>query len=191
VGAFLDARDGPVSGGRGWQTAGQRMRPACSQRVRGYHRLVHDEPTNAAAEISRHGVEMLNDEAYMRRDGLAFVTPDFVRYDRRRLSPQPPADRGAWRAAVISFADVSGGWPAFSFGPVVAVRGERLAVYRLLVRFGDDSELEFLVLSRLDEELERSDLVIFFDREDNDEAMAELDRLHAEITQGEGETPTR
>ena len=54
-------------------------------------------------------------------------------------------------------------------------------MYRLLVQFGNGSVFEQVNLHRSDEAVERSELAIFFDPEDLDLAIAELDQLHAEL----------
>lgn len=149
-----------------------------------YRRVVDDEPTNSAAEFSRYGVGMLNDEEFVRREGLSLVTPDFIRYDRRRLTSQPPADRHEWLVALVSFGEVSGSWPEYSVAEVVSVRCERLALFNLRARFADGSEIRFLIVTRTDETHERWELSIFYDPEDVELAAAELDRLHDEITRG-------
>jgi hypothetical protein len=56
-----------------------------------------------------------------------------------------------------------------------------LVVYRLRVEFPNGSVLEQVNLSQSDELVKRSELAIFFDPEDIDLAIAELDRLHAEL----------
>lgn len=65
---------------------------------------------------------------------------------------------------------------------VIAVRGERLALTRLAIASGDTHpgapQEEVLELQRLDDE-GRFDLVVFFDVEDMDAAIAELDAAHA------------
>lgn len=64
----------------------------------------------------------------------------------------------------------------------VATRGDRLALSRLVIATADQSpgapEEEWLQLQALDEE-GRIELVMWFDLEDIDTAMAELDSLHA------------
>ena len=91
---------------------------------------------------------MLNDEQWVRTSGLTLVTPDFVRYDRWRITPQPPADRHEWLAVTIAWVEVSGGRPVYSIPVVIAVRGERLVVYRLSVTLEGGSEGHFVVLSQ-------------------------------------------
>ena len=48
-----------------------------------------------------------------------------------------------------------------------------------------------MVLAQFDDRLERAELVVFFDPEDADIAVAELDRLHAELEAGIVRRPDR
>jgi hypothetical protein len=49
---------------------------------------------------------------------------------------------------------------------------------------GVGSWLIAIVVDRLDEAMNKAELMIFFDADDVDEAIAELDRLHEQITHG-------
>jgi hypothetical protein len=118
----------------------------------------------------------------MLRDGLSLCTEDFVRYDRRRLTAQPPTDRQGWLDAMFTFEELAGGrWPTFELTETVAVRADRLAVNRWTMRLGDVGEVEFIIATRTNEAIDKMEIIYFFDPEDMDEALAELDRLHAEI----------
>jgi class 3 adenylate cyclase/tetratricopeptide (TPR) repeat protein len=68
---------------------------------------------------------------------------------------------------------------AYSLGrmDVVAVRGERLAIHRILWRLQDDAEVEMLVVGELDEH-GRISASIHFDGGDLEAALAELDRRY-------------
>lgn len=129
---------------------------------------------------------LLNDRDFMLRDGLSLCTHDFVRYDRRRMTAQPPADRQGWLEAMITFEELAGGhWPTFDLTETLAVRGHRLAANRWTMGLGESGEVEFIVVTRANEPVDRMEVVYFFDPEDVDAALAELDRLHSEVEGGE------
>ena len=118
----------------------------------------------------------------MLRDGLSMCTEDFVRYDRRRMTAQPPADRQGWLDAMITFEELAGGqWPTFELTDTVAIRGRRLAALRWTMGVGEVGEVEFIVVSRANEAADKMEVIYFFDPEDVDEALAELDRLDTEL----------
>ena len=141
-----------------------------------------DEPSNAASELAYRTMTLMNDREFMLRDGLSLCTEDFVRYDRRRITAQPPADRQGWVDAMFTFEELAGGlWPTFDLTETVAVRAGRLAVTRWTMSLGDIGEVEFIIAARTNEAIDRMEVIYFFDPGDMDEALAELDRLHAEI----------
>ena len=76
--------------------------------------------------------------------------------------------------------DVGSGRPQFSIEEVLAVRGQRLAVIVDRTDFGDDMRVDLIGINQLDRTL-RLQRVTSFDVDDSDAAIAELDRLHAEI----------
>ena len=140
------------------------------------------ELSNAASELANRSATLLNDRDYMLRDGLSMCTEDFVRYDRRRMTAQPPADRQGWLDAMITFEELAGGqWPTFELTDTVAIRGRRLAALRWTMGVGEVGEVEFIVVSRANEVADKMEVIYFFDPEDMNEALAELDRLHTEI----------
>jgi len=140
------------------------------------------EPSNEASEFAYRAVAMLNDREFMVRNGLSMCTEDFVRYDRRRMTAQPPADRQGWLNAMLTFEELSGGqWPTFELTSTLAVRGNRLVANRWTMGLGGAGEVEFLVVTLTDQSVERNEIIYFFDPEDTNDALAELDRLHAEL----------
>ena len=140
------------------------------------------EPSNEASEAAYTNMRLLNDRDFMLRDGLSLCTEDFVRYDRRRMTAQPPADRHGWLGAMLAFEELAGGqWPSFELTETVAVRGRRLAANRWTMTLGESGELEFIVVTRCDEAVNKMEVIYFFDPDGLDKALAELDRLHAEI----------
>ncbi len=74
-----------------------------------------------------------------------------------------------------------GSQPHFSIVEVIAVRGERCAAYIEKVAYVEaDMFMETIMVMKSDPALERSQTVVF-DVDDRDAAIAELDRMHAEI----------
>ena len=108
------------------------------------------------------------------------VTRDFVRFDHRRVVAQPPVGARAWVAGLFEWEKLTGEWPVFELIEVVAVRGDRTCASHWVVRAGALAEMEFLVVNASDQKGERFATIHFFDPEDIDAAVAELDRLHAE-----------
>ena len=109
-------------------------------------------------------------------------TEDFIRYDRRRMTAQPPADRQGWLDAMLTFEELSGGqWPTFELTDTLAVRGHRLVANRWTMGLGEAGQVEFVVVTRADEAVDKMEITYFFDPEDMNDALAELDRLHAEL----------
>ena len=151
-----------------------------------YGRIMAEEPRNAASELTRCSVGWLNDRDFVVRAGTTMVAPDFVRIDHRRLVAQPPVGAEAWVAGLFDLENVAGAWPFYELTEVVAVRGDRACASRWLIQLGD-FEVEYLVVNACDETGERFATIHFFDPEDIDAALVELDRLHAELeTEGAG-----
>ena len=64
---------------------------------------------------------------------------------------------------------------------MVAVRGHRSAAFVEVVDYGEDTLVEVITCCRLDEDLRRIERLVILDIDDRDAAIAELDRLHAEL----------
>lgn len=144
------------------------------------------EPSNAASERGHEFAALLNDRDFMVRNGLSLCTDDFVRYDRRRVTAQPPADRQGWLDAMFTFEELANGqWPTFELTETLAVRGNRLVVARWTMGLGEMGVIEFIVVTLTDEAVERNEVIYFFDDDDIDAALAELDRLHSAIESGD------
>lgn len=98
------------------------------------------------------------------------------------MTAQPPADRQGWLDAFFSFEELAGGhWPTLEVTDTLAVRGNRLVANRSTIGLGETGEVEFVVVTRTDEAVDKIEFIYFFDPEDINEALAELDRLHTEI----------
>jgi hypothetical protein len=151
---------------------------------------VPGEPRNAASDINRRWAGLLNDRDFVVRQGSTLATPDFVRYDKRRLTAQPTViGVEAWLDGLFELEKLTGNWPRYELRKILAVRGERLCASHWVLRFGESAEMEFVLVGRVDEACERPDLTCFFDPEDLDLAIAELDRLHAELESEDAQPP--
>ena len=93
----------------------------------------------------------------------------------------PDADADEWIAAQFEYERLAGKFGSWSDVKVIDVRGDRLVVFRVLNQLGDLGENELVALDRFDD-AGRLDLLVLFDPGDVDEAIAEMDRLHAELT---------
>jgi hypothetical protein len=148
-----------------------------------YVEIVSDEPlTNATVRFCEGGYRAWNTLESPTSLGTDTFTDDFVYEDRRvgafnfgRLNATEfmSAFKAAWEAGA--------GRPRFSVEQVVAVRGERLAVIVDRTDFGNDMQVELIGVNQLDRSLRRLQRVVTFDLDDVDAAIAELDRLHAQI----------
>lgn len=110
---------------------------------------------------------------------LAMVAEDFVQYDRRKLVGAPEIDKATW-AMINVWAHGEAGL-ASRDRDVLAVRGDRLVLTRVVDRHGDGSTREFLAIGDFDGDPVQARRTVMFDLEDFDLAMEELDRLHAAI----------
>lgn len=147
-----------------------------------YGRVVGGEPRNAASDINRRWAELLNDRDFVVREGLSLATPGYVREDRRRVTAQPAVTGAqAWLDGLFELERLAGEWPRYECRKILAVRGDRLCVAHWVLGFGEFAEMEFVLVGRLDAACERPEYGCFFDPEDVDAAMAELERLHAEL----------
>jgi len=141
-----------------------------------------DEPRNAASELARKIVHLLNDRDYVLSGGPSVTSaPGFTLIDHRRLALAPSEDVDQFPADIEAYESLTGQWPDFVVREVVAVRGDRLVLYRMAVVFGETGEHEFTVVERFDKSLERVETSHLFAVEEVDAAIAELDRLHAEL----------
>ena len=144
-----------------------------------------DEPTNRAVKLYREMCELLSDrERAATEEGTNLFAPSFVRVDRRRVITQPPADRDELITAIFEYETMTGVFPRMWLDEVVALRGDRLGVGRFMFEVGDVARNEMADVFVCDEAGERLELIVRFDPEDVDLALAELDRLHAELTHG-------
>ena len=77
--------------------------------------------------------------------------------------------------------DVGSGRPIWSIPEVIAVRDQRIAATVLVIDYGDGMFTDMIACVRFDPQLRRLQRRVLFDLDDRDAAIAELDRMHAEI----------
>jgi hypothetical protein len=138
-------------------------------------------PTNRAVERVRECVMLLNDREYVATRGRELFAPDFVRLDRRRLVTQPPLDRDGFIASWFELETLSGTFPRLQITDVIAVRGDRLAAYRLTLHLTDAARYDLVDVIRFDRAVDRSEVLVRFDAMDAGAAIAEVDRMDEEL----------
>ena len=149
-----------------------------------YVDVMSDEPvTNAAVEFIRLGHAVMSAAGSPPTGEMSeSVSSDFVDNARNRLGVDfGPSD---WPEFLGSIWHVSAGRPKFSELQVLAVRGQRCAVITARIDYAEDAFSEYLHCIVLDPDLQRLQRIVSFDSDrpdDRDAAIAELDRLHAEI----------
>ena len=149
-----------------------------------------DEPlTNAAVERVRDAYDVMNGLSEPPSITPDSYTDDFVYVDRRKGVNFGEGDASHFVRVLQLFWEV-GGQPHFSIVEVIAVRGEwSAAVLERVVYGGRDMYLEFITVVDLDPVGDRWRRLVDFDLDDREAAIAELDRLHAEIAD-EPNTPS-
>ena len=103
---------------------------------------------------------------------------DFVREDRRSFVTIPSASFEDFIASLRSYWELGGGAPSFTVAEVIAVRGQRLVLFRSRIEFDDERSTESLVVLEYDGRM-RAKLATMFDADDREAALLELDRRHA------------
>ena len=147
-----------------------------------------DEPlTNAVTERMRRAYDFSNERS--EAPSIAF-TDDFIFFDRRKGGANlGEGDASYFRRTFEQFWMV-GGRPHFSMVEVIAARGEWCAACVEKVVFGDSGmyleHINVMAGHPLRESWRR---FAFFDPDDVDAAIAELDRMYAEVDT-EPETPS-
>jgi hypothetical protein len=145
---------------------------------------VNDEPRSRASDEVRGRFvalgridDMSADEFEKFRERFA---DDFVRDDRRRIVTLPSATLEDFIGSIRAYWQIGAGAPTFSVAEVIAVRGDRLVLFRTRVEFSDGSATEFLSLDEYDHQM-RTKRIISFDVDDRSAALDELERLHARV----------
>ena len=106
-------------------------------------------------------------------------TADFVRDDRRRFVTIPAATFDEFIDSLRAYWELGVGAPRFSVAEVIAVRGDRLVLFRSRIDFDDETSTQSLVVLSFDDQM-RAERGTMFDADDHRSALAELDRRHTE-----------
>ena len=138
-----------------------------------------DSPRNSASDAWCAFVRQPAPEdpsEYRARLG-AFIAEGFVRLDRRSLIAMPDADAESFiEQSMITFYGLDE-TPATKVDDVVRVIGDRLALIRARLVFGEDQQIGYLAVVRLDASTKRMERMVMFDPESTNAALAELAEL--------------
>jgi hypothetical protein len=138
------------------------------------------EPRNAATEAFDAILPRWSDRDSVVADWHEWFADGFTREDRRRLIAAPPVDAAEYLDHHLTWFEMSAGQPSFEV-QWIAVRGDRLGLSRVRVRFDDGFAAEMLSVGRCNPDATLIERMVLFDPDDVDAALAELDRLHSEI----------
>ena len=141
-----------------------------------------DQPlTNAAVEFVRRGYDLLNTPGAIPPGKLA-LTAEFTIEDRRSGGVNfGYLDASGMEALHASGRDVARGRTHQSIVEVLAIRGDRSAAYVEEFDYGDDATTGSIMCIRLNSGLRLLERVVSLDVDDRAAAIAELDRMHAEV----------
>jgi hypothetical protein len=109
---------------------------------------------------------------------------DFKRIDRRRFVAAPEANRAEFLEQLRAWTRISGEQPRWNLREVFETAGERLACCRLAIEFSDGTSSEQVQVLLFDQSVTRLELIVSFDPEDIEAAVAELRLLAGEVTSG-------
>jgi len=144
--------------------------------------VVPDEPmTNAAVEWMRRMYE--HAELLTEPPTRAPVTEDFLYTDRRTGGGvnYGSLDASGWRQLVTETWRVGSGRPSLAVVEVVATRGQWSAAVVESTDLGDDMAMEYITCFQLDSTTRLMRRSFNFNVDDREAAVAELDRMHAEL----------
>ena len=113
----------------------------------------------------------------------SLLAPNFVREDHRALVGMPTVDGDGWIEQLLTFFDLGFGSPTFRLSEVVAVRGERLALYWIEITFGDGIVDRRLGIAQYDASVELVERYVSFDDQDVDQAIVALDEMSARLAE--------
>jgi hypothetical protein len=139
-----------------------------------------DEPlTNAAVEWLR---AMFDATTERPRDPVHYLSDDFF-FEDRQTGPvnYGRVDAAGWLDFVVTAWDAGGRQVRWSITKVIAVRGQRSAAMVLRLDYGNGTYSDSIQCFQMDPTLHRMHRFVGFDLEAVDAAIAELDRMHAEI----------
>lgn len=134
------------------------------------------EPRNAATERLAYHVEVLHRQAALPRE---LYTDDFVFEDHRRLVGLPTADAEAFarsRKVNLELGAVGGRTER-----ILGVAGESCCCIVHVTTFEGGQVSEMIQVLQYDQQVERLRRLVLFDPDDQDAALAEMERLHAGI----------
>jgi hypothetical protein len=140
--------------------------------------------TNPAVEWVRAAFLFMN---VMERDVLTdeFLTDDFVVDDRRSGINYGIIDAATYVEVMRMYWELGSGRPTWTMPEVIAVRGQRIAAFTSVNDFGNDMHLANINCVCLDPQLRLQQRLVFFDVDARDAAIAEVDRMHAEVEAGD------
>ena len=149
-----------------------------------------DEPlTNAAVELTRRTFNYWNSLEVPPAIDRATTPDGFVFEDRRSTINFGRVDASGWQEYLAASWNLGDEPPQRSISEVLAVRGQRCAAYGHVLDLRNGSVIESIYCLCLTPDLRGVQLVVQFDPVDVDAAIAELDRMHAEIAD-EADTPS-
>ena len=96
----------------------------------------------------------------------------------------PDADASAYLEQHLLWFEIGDDVPTFEMMETIAVRGERLALGRMRVRYGSELAAEMLFVVQWDETIRQAQRLSILDSDDVAAAIEELDRFDREL-QGE------
>ena len=123
--------------------------------------------------------ERLSDADFLDHDYPALIAGNFHREDRRRLITLPPSQSTDTIDAVREWHDLAPTGARFTVEEIVAHRGRRLGLSRNRIHVEHDFT-ELLSLVQLDAR-DRVERVVFFDVDDEERALCELEARHANL----------
>lgn len=133
-----------------------------------------------AVEFMRRNVPGIGTEYTVEEMGAA-LPENFRREDRRRLIGLHTTDAQGFVDGMRAYFELGHGTPTFSVPRVVAERGERLCAVVTRAEYPTGAVNEILSVIQLTRDGRRVEINIDFDLDDEAEAVAEVDRLHAAL----------
>jgi hypothetical protein len=109
------------------------------------------------------------------------LTDDFVLDDRRSGFNNGLIDAATYPELIRSTWDVGSGRPSWSILDVIAVRGQRIAAMSIVIGYGNDMHTDAIICVRFDTQRQLQQRLVVIDIDDRDAAIAEVDRMYAEI----------
>jgi hypothetical protein len=122
---------------------------------------------------------LYEDRGFVESGLRGLLADDFVREDRRRLIALPTVDQDGWIEQLLSLFELGTGRLSMSLDEVVAVRGDRLALYWIaLMRDGGEAH-RILGIAQYDHDVQLVERFVSFD--DLDLALVVLDEMARDL----------